>query len=203
MRAAQEQHGGHVVNLHHPVQSLQASISDAIDTRLRGVPSDLATTLLGPSEDGSRTRRPKESECFVTMFAQSWRGADLEFRHGDLQQSIDGETVVVIGPMHDAAVYFVGQFAYHVASPNRQFFLDVAAHHMAARAGATRYDGRDDCQIESLPYDVEAAMARAQAVLEQADPAHARLISGLLRDLASRFDRATTADMGEEAIEAR
>jgi hypothetical protein len=191
------------VNLHHPVQALQASISDAIDARLQGVPSDLATTLLGPGADGPRTRRPKESECFVTMFAQSWRGADLEFRHGDLQQSIDGETVVVIGPMHDAAVYFVGRFAYHVASPNRQFFLDVAAHQMAARAGAARYDGRDDRQIECLPYDVEAAMARAQAVLEQADPAQARLISGLLRNLASRFDRAIATEMGEEAIEVR
>jgi hypothetical protein len=181
------------VNLRHPVQALQASVSDAIDTRLQGVPSDLATILLGPAADGPRTRRPSESECVVTLFAQSWRSGELDFRRGDPLQSIDGETVVVIGPMQDACVYFAGQFAYRIGAPNRQFFLDVAAHNMVGRTGAARYEGRDGAQVESLPYDLEIAMARAQAALEQARPEQAQLISRLLRDLASRFD-STTAD---------
>jgi hypothetical protein len=171
------------VNLRHPVNSVTASVYDAVNTRLNGVPSDLATKLLGEQDGKPRSRRPQEAECAVAAFVQSRRGLELAYRH------IESETVVITGPMQDACVYFAGQFLYHIQSPNRQFFLDLAAQWMEGPSGALRYEGGDSEVVQSLPYELEMVMARAQAAFSSAKPEQAELIVTLLRDLTTQFER--------------
>jgi len=77
------------------------------------------------------------------MFTQAWRCGELGFERSPESEIVESETVVVTGPAGDACVYVAMQLLYHVARPNRRFFLDVAAQCLRAKAQCGEYDGRD------------------------------------------------------------
>lgn len=175
------------MNLRNPVNTLTHALMHAIEIGLDGVPSETATQLLGPAADGPRRRRPMLAECEVAMFCQSWCPADMGFKEPSPCGHVDGEVAVVIGPQRDACVYFACQFAYHVNTPNRRFYLDVAAQAMAPMNQAKRYDGRDDEEAESVDYCVQMQIACLHAATAKHRPAHGRTIAGLLQSYAEKF----------------
>jgi hypothetical protein len=177
------------MKLGNPVQSLTGSLEDAIERQLQGVPSALADTLLGPTPDGrTRTRRPRLDECQVVMFSQCWEARELGFSTVRAEHWVEGETVVVLGPMNDACVYLCGQLHYKLLQPNRRFFLDLAAHSLAGAAECGRYDGRDEPEIECMDYSIEMELSRLQGSMAHGDAAGACMVAGLLRCYARRFD---------------
>lgn len=177
------------MKLGNPIQSLTGSLHDAIERQLQGVPSSLANTLLGPAPDGSaRTRRPMLDECQIVMFSQCWAPRELGFNVDCTGHHVEGETVVVLGPMNDACVYVCGHLHYKLLQPNRRFFLDLAAHALAGTAECERYDGRDDSEIECMDYSIEMELSRLQASMVHGETTGARMVAGLLRCYARRFD---------------
>ena len=187
------------MNLRNPINTLSHALLHAIELGLNGVPSEAATRLLGPTENGPRRRRPVLSECEVVMFCQTWQPDEMGFNDCNGGKHVEGEVVIVIGPQRDACVYFACQFAYHLASPNRAFFLDVAAQSMAPIHRSGRYDGPDGEEVESIEYCIEMHMSRLHAVMSQS-PARARAIAELLRGYADKF--AGLASNAEERIAA-
>jgi hypothetical protein len=159
------------MNIRHPVRSVSHALQCAIE-------EDLDDVVV---HDGA-LRRPRQDECSVVLFSQSWSARTLGRDGG----AVDADTVVITGPGGDACVYASTRLLYRVAHPNRRFFLDVAAQQMASTPSA--YDGRDTADLEAIDYEVTGALSRligAQRALE----AHAAAgVSRVLRDFARRFD---------------
>lgn len=176
------------MNLRNPVNSVASAMLHAIEKGLIGVPSPEATKLLGPCPEGVRRRRPTADECQLVMFGQTWRACDVGFLKGRRNESLEGETIVVIGPERDACVYFASQLVYHVREPNRRFFLDIAAQSMAACNDAAAYEGHGNTALERLDYAIEAELARHCMVAKFECAEHANMMAGLLREYADRFD---------------
>lgn len=158
------------MNQRNPVHNVSSALDDAVAEHLLSVPGD-----------DSLPRRPLPEECELVMFAQSFWGSGAS--------SVEGETVIVIGPMNDACVYFSGRLAYHVPHPNRRFFLDVAAQLMAGIEDSARYEGRDDAETESMAYGIEMEISRLHAALRLGGRERAGLVAKLLRFYADRFAR--------------
>jgi hypothetical protein len=132
--------------------------------------------------------RPREHECSVILFGQLWSDQALGLCGGGHDRHRELDTVVIIGPAQDACVYVATRLLYHVAQPNRRFFLDVAAHAMAPSADAHLYEGRDDCITEAVDIEVGVLLARLHAQVKEGEPQRARLIARYLRRCAERFE---------------
>ena len=156
----------------------------------------------------------------VVMFAQCWtqrpRGGQSQEPPQHLAQS-DGQpsqaptcthwqvhTVVITDADADSAlgasVYFGAQLAYRIASPNRRFFLDVAAQCMAPLDQCGRYEGRDDAEIESADFGLEMDICRLHAQLKCSEPGRCQCVARLLHTFAKRFEAceaAASAVVGE------
>ncbi len=181
------------MNIGHPAQSLALALDDALRNRLLGVPSELATALYGPLGGTSRTRRPTEQECQVTMFQQCWRLADAGFRRIEGDTSVDGSTIIITGPMGDACVYCCAQFAYHVRQPNRRFFLDAAGQHMAGVGGCLGYEEAVTHGDAQLDYSVEMELSRWQAMLAHTSDAQRAVLCKRLHAFADGLVQASRA----------
>jgi hypothetical protein len=178
------------MDLRHPIQSLTSALMRALDHDLDGVESAVATDLLASGPAKSLTARPAEKDCTVVLFSQSWTTQALGFNAATCDCThVDAETVVVTGPRGDACVYVSTQLLYHVRSPNRRFFLDVAAQHMRAKAEAHQYEGRDSADEEAFDYEVAGALARVRAVASRLDGAEAERIARRLADCADELRR--------------
>ena len=135
--------------------------------------------------------RPVGRDCSLVMFSQTWRAEELGLAPGPVPRAaIDVETVVITGPGGDACVYVSGQLIYHVASPNRRFFLDLAAQNMRPKAGAAVYEGRDSTDEEAFDYEVAGALARLRAALRHLGAADIERVTERLRLCLSELERA-------------
>jgi len=169
------------MDLRHPVQSLSWAMSRALEADLAGVESAEATALLS-KESGPPVRvRPDAGECSVVLFTQTWTEAELGFDRRVSEAFVDAETVVITGPCGDACVYVSTQLLYHVASPNRRFFLDLAAQHLKGRHDRLLYEGRDSVDEEAFDYEVAGALARVCGALRRCGPADAERVARQLR----------------------
>lgn len=149
-----------MVDFRHPVRTLSWALMQALERDLIGQEVAAVSQTLDGSGGKPVLCRPTEAQCAVAMFAQTWKAADLGMARGDLDEVVLAETVIVTGPTGDACVYVSTQLLYHVTSPNRRFFLDVAAQHMKAKGECSQYEGRDSADLEALDYEAAAALAR-------------------------------------------
>jgi hypothetical protein len=85
-----------------------------------------------------RKCRPREDQCEVYLFPQTWGSTALGFGGVGGAAMTTAYTVIVV---HDnaAAVYFGGGLAYVVTKPNSLFFEDIKNHSIAAVRGQYRY----------------------------------------------------------------
>ena len=135
--------------------------------------------------------RPAGKDCSLVMFSQTWQAEELGFAKGSLPRTaIDAETVVITGPAGDACVYVLTQLLYHVASPNRRFFLDLAAQNMRPKAGAAVYEGRDSTDEEAFDYEVAGALARLRTALRHLGAADIERVTERLRLCLAELERA-------------
>jgi hypothetical protein len=132
--------------------------------------------------------RPTEQDCDVVLFAQCWPAGALGEPAGPGGRAQDLHTIVVVGPAQDACVYAGPRLLYHVLRPNRRFFLDVAAHAMAAPADSACYEGRDDSVTEAVDIEFASLLARLQAQVQAGEPHRAALVARYLRRCAKRFE---------------
>lgn len=91
-----------------------------------------------PTEDAFR--RPLLHEIDVYSFPQVWSDTALGFGGVGGQSMTTAQTTVVIGMMHDAAIYFGRRLAYHISKPNTELMKDICAHNMASCAGRGKYN---------------------------------------------------------------
>ena len=132
-----------------------------------------------------------EKDCSVVMFTQTWSVGDLDLtRQQSDRSAIDAETVVITGPCGDACVYVSTQLLYHVTSPNRRFFLDLAAQHMRAKEEASVYEGRDSSDEEAFDYEVAGALARLCGAVRHLDGRDADRVIRKLRDCVAEVEQA-------------
>jgi hypothetical protein len=181
------------MNLRNPVNNLTFALLHAIETGLAGVPSALATDLLGPTDTGLRRRRPVASECHVVMFAQTMGTDELNFRDIVTARPIEVDTVIVLGPEGDACVYFSSSFGYHVLHPNRRFFFDVASQSMVGISSSDIYDGHDSDAAARLDYCVEMELSRLQGTAAREPGGYSELAASMLRYYADRIETAAQA----------
>ena len=85
-------------------------------------------------------RRPYECECDVDMFSQVWGSTALGFGGIGGQAMTSAYTVIVRGPMGDAAVYFNGRFAYHINHPNSLFHEHMSSRLMFPVSSCREYE---------------------------------------------------------------
>lgn len=185
----------------NPVRSLDHALRQALQEHL------LPVVVTEPGCATAGARRPHAHECDVVMFGQVWSAAALG-RDGTESHCVELDTTVVVGPMLDACVYVSTGLLYHVLHPNRRFFLDVAAHGMAAKAEASAYDGRDDPITEAVDIEVGAMLARLYAQVKWAEPRRAPLVARFLHRCAARFEEplghvAQRTDEAQACIECR
>lgn len=128
----------------------------------------------------------------VVMFPQCWTADQI--KPDDAQTSCtELHTVIVMDASGGASVYVGTRLAYHVATPNRRFFLDVAAQCMAPSHECGRYEGLDDDEVQSLDYGLEMNLCRWHAQIKCASPSQCQLVARLLHAYADRFARCTPA----------
>lgn len=134
---------------HNPIESLAASVHHALLLGLQPIihpeiewtdKPDPVTKSRRRETGKTREARPYADHCEVIMFPQTWGSTALGFGGIGGAAMTTAYTVVVIGPMGDACVYFAGRMAYHVQRPNQKFHEDMARHSMRARSGAKAYD---------------------------------------------------------------
>lgn len=87
-----------------------------------------------------RTRRPEHYECSVVSFPQAWGSTALGFGGIGAQAITTAQTTVITGNRHEVCVYFDTRFAYRITRPNKQFFEDVAAQHLAPVNRSAQYE---------------------------------------------------------------
>jgi hypothetical protein len=180
------------MDLRHPVQSLNWALIRALERDLEGVESPVANDLLTTQASETIKVRPVEKDCSVVMFTQTWSVGALGLtRQQSDRSSIDAETVVITGPCGDACVYVSTQLLYHVVSPNRRFFLDLAAQHMRAKAEASVYEGRDSSDEEAFDYEVAGALARVCGAVRHMGRCDADRVIRKLRDCVAEFEQAS------------
>jgi len=185
------------MDLKHPVRSLTWAMMSALKHDLKGVESPVANDLLTPQSLATPDARPAERDCSVVMFTQTWSGDDLGVaRQRSGRSAIDAETVVITGPCGDACVYVSTQLLYHVTSPNRRFFLDLAAQHMRAKAEASVYEGRDSSDEEAFDYEVAGALARLCGAVRHLGGRDAERVIRKLRDCVAEVEQAGRAFRG-------
>lgn len=165
-----------------PVRSLSCALQCALKHDLLAVGE-----ANGPGGRSCR-RRPSEDECDVVLFVQSWTGDALGHCDAGAGRHFEQDTVVVVGPAQDACVYVGEELLYHVTHPNRRFFLDVAAHCMAAKAESHVYEGRDDPITEAVDIEVGAMLARLHAQVKTGEPQRAELVARYLHRCAARLE---------------
>jgi hypothetical protein len=179
------------MDLRHPVRSLTWAMIRALEHDLKGVESPVANDLLTTQSPASIEARPVEKDCSVVMFTQTWSVDSLGFaRQQSDRSAIDAETVVITGPCGDACVYVSTQLLYHVTSPNRRFFLDLAAQHMRAKAEAAVYEGRDSSDEEAFDYEVAGALARLCGAVRHLGSRDADRVIRKLRDCVAEVEQA-------------
>jgi len=177
------------MDLRHPVRSLTWAMMKAIDHDLNGLESQTANDLL--TTGSSVVVRPVEKDCSVVMFTQTWTDEELGFTGEPSQRrSIEAETVVITGPCGDACVYVSTQLLYHVASPNRRFFLDLAAQHMRGKVEARLYEGRDSSDEEAFDYEVAGALARLCGAVRHLGRRDAERVVRRLQDCVAEVEQA-------------
>lgn len=185
------------MDMRHPVRSLTWAVMRAIDQDLAGIDSPTANDLL-TTKGGRITVRPRIEECSVVMFTQVWRRSDLGFgRDGD-RDCIEAETVVITGPAGDACVYVSTQLLYRIGSPNRRFFLDVAAQCMRGKLASGIYEGRDCEDQEALDYEVAGALARVCGALQMMEGEDAGRVARMLRDCIEHVEATAHAAVAGE-----
>lgn len=185
------------MDLKHPVRSLTWAMTRALEHDLKGVESTGANDLLTPQRLATSEPRPAEKDCSVVMFTQTWSGDDLGVaRQQSGRSAIDAETVVIMGPCGDACVYVSTQLLYHVTSPNRRFFLDLAAQHMRAKAEASVYEGRDSSDEEAFDYEVAGALARLCGAVKHLGGRDAERVIRKLRDCVAEVEQAGRSPEG-------
>jgi hypothetical protein len=190
------------MELRHPVRSLAWAVMRAVDQDLAGVDSPTVNELQ-TTEKGHVTVRPRIEECSVVMFTQAWRRGDLGFgRDGD-RDCTEAETVVITGPAGDACVYVATRLLYRIGSPNRRFFLDVAAQCMRGKWGSDIYDGRDSEDQEALDYEVAGALARVCGALRMMQGKDAGRVARMLRECIEHVEAAAQAALPRESVVAR
>lgn len=166
------------MDFRHPVRTLQWALMQAAERDLSGLEVDSVSRTLTGSEGRPVLCRPSEAQCAVVLFEQSWKAADLGLGHGDPEEPIAAETVIVTGPAGDACVYVSTHLLYHVQAPNRRFFLDVAGQQMRPKSEHQVYEGRDTADLEALDFEVAWALARVKGAAMHAstdDAAHIAL----------------------------
>ncbi len=188
------------MDMRHPVRSLTWAVMRAIEQDLAGVDSPTVNDLL-TTEGGHITIRPRIEECSVVMFTQVWRRGELGFgRDGD-HDCIEAETVVITGPAGDACVYVSTQLLYRICSPNRRFFLDVAAQCMRGKMASGIYEGRDSEDQEALDYEVAGALARVCGALQMMEGQDAGRVARMLRDCIEHVEATAHAAVAGEGSE--
>jgi len=164
-----------------PIRNLRLALQHALLQDLIGVET--------AHRNGSvARRRPREQECDVVLFGQVWSGEALGCQ---LDPSVrqEHDTIVVIGPAQDACVYVSTALLYHVAQPNRRFYLDVAAHSMAPRSEAPSYEGHNDPVSQAVDIEVQAMLAKLLAQVTASEPHRAPLVASYLHRCAARFEQ--------------
>lgn len=185
------------MDLKHPVRSLTWAMMSALEHDLKGVESPVANDLLRLQSLATPEARPAQKDCSVVMFTQTWSGDDLGVaRQQSGRSAIDAETVVITGPCGDACVYVSTQLLYHVTSPNRRFFLDLAAQHMRSKAEASVYEGRDSSDEEAFDYEVAGALARLCGAVRHLGGRDAERVIRKLRDCVAEVEQAGRAFRG-------
>ncbi|HYE70929.1 MAG TPA: hypothetical protein VD932_05320 [Aquabacterium sp.] len=168
-----------------PVRSLRCALQCALKQDLLNVDLDRVGGAGGRRCSG---RRPREDECDVVLFVQSWTDEALGHAGAEGARPFEQDTTVVVGPAQDACVYVGAELLYHVIHPNRRFFLDVAAHCMAPKADGGVYEGRDDPVTESVDIEVGAMLARLHAQVRAGEPQRALLVARYLHRCAVRLE---------------
>lgn len=183
------------MDMRNPVRSLTWAVIKALEKDLSGVESKLADELLGAGSAKGLTARPRIEQCSVVLFTQAWTAGEIGFVDRGVRQQhcVETETVVVTGPCGDACVYASTQLLYRIATPNRQFFLDVVSQRMRGRGASHVYEGRDSADLEAFDYEASAAMAKvcgASSMLTVEDARRAaRLLTsyvGVLEGIAGK-----------------
>jgi hypothetical protein len=175
-----------------PVRNLAWAWAEALEHDLDGVESELAGDLMRREDSGQIDRRPHAVECAVVMFTQTWTPTELGFdprRCGGVL-TFDRETVVVTGPCGDACVYVAMQLLYHVQSPNRRFFLDLAGQRMRGKSERQMYEGRDAPDLEAFDYEAAGALARVRGAVRQLGAADAQRVASMLKACADDLELA-------------
>ena len=179
------------MDMRHPVRSLTWAMIEALEHDLNSVAPPIANDLLTTQSGVPSEARPEEKDCSVVMFTQTWAKGDLGLnRDQEARSSIDAETVVITGPGGDACVYVSTQLLYHVTTPNRRFFLDVAAQRMRAKADASVYEGRDSSDEEAFDYEVAGALARVCGAVRHLGSRDADRVIRKLRDCVAEVELA-------------
>ena len=168
------------MNLKHPVITLTAALTNALERDLQGVEQ--------PGAAGTATRRPLATECTVVMFTQTWKCAEINVDGPRDDQYADAETVIVSGPEGDACVYVSTRLLYKVEHPNRRFFLDVAAQQMRGHGQRHCYDGRDSADQEAFDFEIAGALARARGAARQLERCDAERVARMLRQCLEEFE---------------
>jgi hypothetical protein len=170
------------MDLRRPVLSLSWALIRALERDLNGVESLVASDLLTTHSGIPLTTRPVEKDCTIVLFTQCWSTAALGFERAAQDAHVEAETIVITGPCGDACVYVSTQLLYHVQSPNRRFFLDVAAQQMRGKADASRYEGRDSEDEEAFDYEVAGALARVRGAVRHMSFADVQRVAKRLQD---------------------
>lgn len=89
------------------------------------------------------SRRPDHHEVEFVMFAQTWGSTALGFGGVGGAAMTPAYTVVALGPMGDAAIYFAGRLAYHVKKPNQRFANHLSQQLMLSVAESGCYHSKD------------------------------------------------------------
>ena len=180
---------------HHPVRCLAEAFHLARRRDLSDAPGD--------ARRNGQTRRPNAGDCSVAMFTQAWRPEELGWSSSiEFQSTLVAETIVIVGPCGDACVYVAGELLYHIESPNRRFFLDMAGQHMRRVGEAAAYDGRDTADEEAFDYEVAGSLARVLGAVRSTQGIDVERIARRLRELAAEVEQAgrtVAAAQGEEA----
>ena len=175
----------------HSPRHLAWVMTRALEHDLDGVEACAETDVRATQPGTSIRVRPVGRDCSLVMFSQTWRAEELGLAPGPVPRAaIDVETVVITGPGGDACVYVAGQRLYHVASPNRRFFLDLAAQNMRPKAGAAVYEGRDSTDEEAFDYEVAGALARLRTALRHLGAADIERVAERLRLCVAELERA-------------
>ena len=178
------------MNSSHSVRTLAWAITSALERDLDSVEAPAGADFRTTPARTSTKVRPVGKDCSMVMFSQTWRAEELGcIKVPANRTAIDAETVVITGPGGDACVYVSGQLLYHVASPNRRFFLDLAAQNMRATAGAAVYEGRDTSDEEAFDYEVAGALARLRAALRHLGGADIERVTERLRQCLIELKR--------------